>query len=147
MDSALPSLRALKQARARAHDRMHEMSQADKIRWDAQLKPQVYHVDDFVLLRHESKFTLEYNWMGPYRVIATHKDTDTYKIVDMNEKPYASWVHADRLRKLDTPTNPTSTWYHPTIARAKAAHQLQDQLAIFSPSHHSHTGSSGLSGG
>lgn len=136
MDSVLPSLRALKQARSLARDRMQDVSQADKSRWDAQLKPQVYHVDDFVLLRHESKFSLEYNWMGPYRVIATHKDTDTYKIVDMNDKPYASWVHADRLRKIDTPSNPTSTWYHPTAARANAARHLQHQLDNLSPSHH-----------
>lgn len=136
VDSVLPSLRALKQARSLARDRMQDVSQADKSRWDAQLKPQVYHVDDFVLLRHESKFSLEYNWMGPYRVIATHKDTDTYKIVDMNDKPYASWVHADRLRKIDTPSNPTSTWYHPTAARANAARHLQHQLDNLSPSHH-----------
>lgn len=129
VDSAMPSLRALKQARATARDRMQEVSQADKLRWDAHLKPHTFKIGDLVLLRHESKLSLEYDWMGPYRVQATHMDTDTYKIVDMNNKPYNSWVHADRLRPVAANTQPTAPWYHPTTARASSTRRLEQDLA------------------
>ncbi|KAJ8657619.1 hypothetical protein O0I10_006684 [Lichtheimia ornata] len=89
------------------------------------MKPQVFNVGDYVLLRHENKFSLEYNWKGPYRILARNLDTHVYQIQDMQSNTYASWVHTDRLRPIHLHSSPpTQPWYDPTSSRANIRQQL-----------------------
>ena len=128
----IPEVRRLLEARQLAEDRLKTNAAKDKARWDAALKPQIFFTGDHVLMRHENKFSLEYNWKGPFRVLAVNHDTHIYKLQDLNGKPYSSWVHTDRLRPIHLPsaTPPQEPWYDPTAARAaerryfEAAHQL-----------------------
>ncbi|KAJ8651193.1 hypothetical protein O0I10_013365, partial [Lichtheimia ornata] len=93
----VPAVRALREARLLAEQRLKNNAKHDKERWDSIMKPQVFNVGDYVLLRHENKFSLEYNWKGPYRILARNLDTHVYQIQDMQSNTYASWVHTDRL--------------------------------------------------
>ncbi|KAG1529766.1 hypothetical protein G6F51_014045 [Rhizopus arrhizus] len=71
-EETLIHLRKLRESRYIAEERLQKQAQLDKMRWDSMLKNnqiQTFNVGDHVLLRHESKKGLEYNWMGPYKVI------------------------------------------------------------------------------
>lgn len=121
VSSRLPTLRSLRDARAQAITRMQKDREKDKAQWDLLTKKQVYSVGDFVLLRHENKFGLEYNWRGPYKIVERNLDTDIYKLHSMNGEAYKSWVHTDRLRPIHinkADGNP-DTWYDPTATRAR----------------------------
>ena len=87
----------LREARANAEQRLRNNTQRDKAIWDSLLQHQVFSVNDHVLMRHEQKLSLEYNWKGPYVIIDCNLDSDTYKLKDLNGNIYNSWVHTDRL--------------------------------------------------
>ncbi|KAG2190783.1 hypothetical protein INT47_012934, partial [Mucor saturninus] len=120
---ALTYLRNLRKAREEAESRVRTNSLQDKERWDAIMKPHSFAIGAHVLMRHENKFGLEYNWMGPYLVIDKNPDTDVYKLTTVEGIPYTSWVHADRLKlaKVDVISQ---TWFHPTASRAQTRRDL-----------------------
>ncbi|GAA5817836.1 hypothetical protein MFLAVUS_011394 [Mucor flavus] len=93
------------------------------VRWDELIKgkeTQTFKTNDFVLLRHESKKGLEYNWMGPYQVINCNPDFNVYQIKEVEGNVYNSWVHTDRLKPISiNSTNTSTSWYIPRIARAQ----------------------------
>ncbi|KAG2190799.1 hypothetical protein INT47_010346 [Mucor saturninus] len=122
-DSSLPFLRQLRQARQDAEARVTNISQQDKDRWDSIMKPHQFAIGEYLLLRHENKFGLEYNWMGPYIVVDKNPDTNIYKITTVEGVPYKSWVHADRL-KIAKSNDFDKTWYHPTVSRSQMRHDL-----------------------
>ncbi|KAG2190788.1 hypothetical protein INT47_000170 [Mucor saturninus] len=124
-DGAIPFLRKLQQARIDADARVAANSQQDKERWDSIMKPHQFAIGEHLLLRHENKFGLEYNWMGPYIVVDKNFDKNIYKLTTMEGVPYTSWVHADRL-KIAKSDDFKKTWYHPTPARA----QMRRDLAL-----------------
>lgn len=67
-------MRDLKENIFEAKEQMILQAQRDKERRDAAVKnnkTQIFAVGDYVMLRHESKKGLEFNWMGPYRVLET----------------------------------------------------------------------------
>ena len=121
-EDALTHLRFLREQRIAAKEKMSDQAKKDKIRWDDAMKgkeTQTFNINDYVLLRHESKKGLEFNWMGPYQVLKRNLDFNTYKITEVDGKEYASWVHTDRLipvkydgSKID------KSWYIPRLARA-----------------------------
>ena len=99
------------------------------------LKPQKFSVGNHVLMRHENKLSLEFNWKGPFKVIAVNPDTDIYQLQDLNGQTYSSWVHIDRLKTIHIKSPVTSdSWYNPTAVRAAKRHDLQaaDHLALLS---------------
>ncbi|CDH60631.1 hypothetical protein RO3G_11541 [Lichtheimia corymbifera JMRC:FSU:9682] len=121
----VPAVRELRKVRAIAEQRLKDNAARDKARWDSIMKPQVFAIGDHVLMRHENKFSLEYNWKGPYRIIARHLDTHIYQLQDMNGNKYASWVHTDRLQPIHIKSTIDNTpWYDPTASRAQARQQL-----------------------
>lgn len=83
-------------------------------------KPQTFEINDYVLLRHESKKGMEFNWMGPYQVVKRNLDFNTYQIKELEGKLYSSWVHTDRLIPVKYDGSPIQkSWYIPRIARAQ----------------------------
>ncbi|OAD79028.1 hypothetical protein PHYBLDRAFT_164114 [Phycomyces blakesleeanus NRRL 1555(-)] len=128
-DGAIPFLRNLQQARINADARVATNSQQDKERWDSIMKPHQFAISEHLLLQHENKFGLEYNWMGPYIVIDKNADKNIYKLTTMEGVPYTSWVHANRL-KIAKSNDFDHIWYHPTPARA----QMRRDLALDSSS-------------
>ena len=122
----VPMVRELRKARATAEQRLKNNAEKDKALWDAIMKPQVFAVGDHVLMRHENKFSLEYNWKGPFRILARNLDTHIYQIQDMNGKTYASWVHTDRLRPIHIDSIITDKpWFDPTATRAQARQEFK----------------------
>ena len=84
------------------------------------IKTQEFKIDDYVMLRHESKKGLEFNWMGPYQVLKCNMDFNTYQIKEVDGKIYSSWVHTDRLHPVKYDGSPIDkSWYIPRTARAK----------------------------
>lgn len=128
------TLRELRSARQNAVIRTNSDRDKDKARWDLIMKRQVFSVGDFVLMRHENRFGLEYNWKGPYKVIAVNPDTDTYQVQTADGKPYASWVHTDRLRPVHVqdPSTISAAWYDPTVARQQWRTTMDTLNALFS---------------
>jgi transposase InsO family protein len=122
-EDVLARIRDLKEKRFEAKEQMIIQAQKDKERWDAAVKnnkTQIFAVGDYVLLRHESKKGLEFNWMGPYVVLKTNLDYNTYQIQEIEGKIYSSWVHTDRLHSAQYDgSKPQKSWYIPRIARAK----------------------------
>jgi hypothetical protein len=121
-EDALTHLRYLRENRFLAGDRMRIQAEKDKEKWDAALKnqeTQVFQVNDYVMLRHENKKGLEFNWMGPYQVLKRNIDFNTYQIKEVDGKIHSSWVHTDRLHpvKYDG-SSINKSWYIPRIARA-----------------------------
>lgn len=110
-------LEALGQARAAAEARMRAVQEQDKERWDAHVEKLEFEVGDHVLLRNEQKYGLEYNWSGPYLIVAKNEASHVYKLTSVSGEPYPSWVHIDRLKEVKADTIDTP-WYNPTIARA-----------------------------
>ena len=119
-------VRRLREARALAEKRLQDNATKDKARWDATFKPQKFIVGDHVLMRHENKLSLEFNWKGPYKVIAVKPNSDIYQLQDLQGQTYSSWVHTDRLRPIHINSAPPSDpWYDPTAARAAERRHLQ----------------------
>jgi hypothetical protein len=122
-EDALTHLRYLRENRYLAEDRLRIQAQKDKEKWDAALKKnetQEFNIGDYVLLRHESKKGLEFNWMGPYQILKRNLDFNTYQIKEIDGKTYSSWVHTDRLHPVQYDGNPVDkSWYIPRVARAK----------------------------
>ncbi|KAG1131554.1 hypothetical protein G6F37_013750 [Rhizopus arrhizus] len=119
--NALDYLRRLRENRYLAEERLRKQSAIDKARWDSLLKNQniqVFTVGDYVLMRHESKKGLEYNWMGPYKVIKRNLDFNTYQLQEVSGKIYSSWVHTDRLHLCKyNGSSINKAWYVPRAAR------------------------------
>ncbi|KAI9311716.1 hypothetical protein BX666DRAFT_2031865 [Dichotomocladium elegans] len=121
----VPEVRQLQEARQLATRRLNDNAAKDKARWDSLITPQKFNVGDHVLMRHENKLSLEYNWKGPFIVTACNHDTNIYKIKDMNGQVYTSWVHTDRLRPIHVNSSVSSDpWYDPTAARAAERRHL-----------------------
>jgi hypothetical protein len=102
-EDALTHLRYLRENRFLAGDRMKLQAEKDKARWDAAMKTeqaQTFEINDYVMLRHENKKGLEFNWMGPYQVLKRNLDFNTYQITEVDGKVYSSWVHTDRLHPV-----------------------------------------------
>ncbi|KAL9536436.1 hypothetical protein PS6_011904, partial [Mucor atramentarius] len=102
-EDVLARIRDLKEKRFEAKEQMILQARKDKDRWDAALKNnkiQTFAVGDYVMLRHESKKCLEFNWMGPYVVLKTNLDYNIYQIQEIEGKLYNSWVHTDRLHSV-----------------------------------------------
>lgn len=118
-DNRKPSLLRLRETRANAAEKLRANAQRDKALWDATMTHQVFNIGDMVLMRHENKFSLEYNWKGPFSIIKRNLDSDTYQIKDMNNQVYRSWVHTDRLRPIhiNNKNPPTTPWYDPVVSR------------------------------
>lgn len=115
----VPEVKELRKARLLAQQRLNDNAARDKQRWDSMMKPQVFAIGDYVLLRHENKLSLEYNWKGPYKILARNLDTHIYQIQDLHNNTYSSWVHTDRLRPIFMKsTPPTQPWYDPTLSRS-----------------------------
>ncbi|KAG0781421.1 hypothetical protein G6F22_009577 [Rhizopus arrhizus] len=130
---ALIHLRKLQESRHLAEDRSMQQAIHDKKRWDSMMattKAQTFNIDDYVLMRHENKRGLEFNWMGPYKVINRNLDYNIYQLQEVNGKLYASWVHTDRLHavKYDG-ASINKTWYIPRIARNDSENKLNSSLA------------------
>lgn len=117
--SRLKDILQLRHARATAIENLNENARRDKATWDNILKPQVFPIGAQVLLRHEQPLSLEYNWKGPFTIIARNTDFNTYQLRATNGDIHPSWVHTDRLRSLYTTNNhPVNhSWYHPPTAR------------------------------
>lgn len=122
-DDTLSRIRLLREKRLQANEDMKQQALKDKARWDEKLKggiTQTFEIDDYVMLRHESKKGLEFNWMGPYQVKKRNLDFNTYQIQEVDGKMYASWVHTDRLHPAKSDGSKIDkAWYIPRIARAK----------------------------
>lgn len=124
----LTHLRKLREDRYIAEDRLRRQAELDKTKWDSMLKNnqiQTFNVGDYVLLRHESKTGLEFQWMGPYKVIKRNLDFNTYQIQEIEGKLYNSWVHTDRLHpvKYDG-SSINKSWYIPRVARSDSIAKL-----------------------
>ncbi|KAG2213622.1 hypothetical protein INT45_010121 [Circinella minor] len=118
--------RKLQEARLIAEEKLKNNAAKDKAKWDAQLKPQIFSVGDHVLMRHENKFSLEYNWKGPFKVIATNLDTDIYQLEDLHGQVYRSWVHTDHLRPIHVNSIISDApWFDPTAVRAAERAELK----------------------
>ncbi|KAG0808563.1 hypothetical protein G6F16_013716 [Rhizopus arrhizus] len=127
-EETLIHLRKLRESRYIAEERLQKQAQLDKMRWDSMLKNnqiQTFNVGDYVLLRHESKKGLEYNWMGPYKVIKRNLDFNTYNIQEISGKVYGSWVHTDRLKLAKyNGSSIDKDWYIPRVARSNSETRL-----------------------
>ncbi|OAD72661.1 hypothetical protein PHYBLDRAFT_73069 [Phycomyces blakesleeanus NRRL 1555(-)] len=128
-DGVIPFLHNLQQARINADARVATNSQQDKEQWDSIMKPHQFAISKHLLLWHENKFGLEYNWMGPYIVIDKNADKNIYKLTTMEGVPYTSWVHANHL-KIAKSDDFDHIWYHPTPGCA----QMRCDLALDSSS-------------
>ncbi|CAO3682154.1 unnamed protein product [Umbelopsis ramanniana] len=93
------------------------VSARDKQRWDAKIKPLTLEIGDHVRMRKESKLGLEPNWLGPYVVVDRNLETHIYKLEHVLGEPYDSWIHVDRLRKMD-PYSIDTPFYSPASTRA-----------------------------
>ena len=86
----MPEARRLWEARLIAEQNLKNQAAKDKATWDAVLKPQIFAVGDHVLMRHENKFGLEYNWKGPFKVLAVNLDYHVYQLQALNGPVYRS---------------------------------------------------------
>ncbi|KAG1324500.1 hypothetical protein G6F62_009065 [Rhizopus arrhizus] len=130
---ALIHLRKLQESRHLAEDRSRQQAIHDKKRWDSMMattKTQTFNIGDYVLMRHESKQGLEFNWIGPYKVINRNLDYNIYQLQEVNGKLYASWAHTDRLHEVKYDgASVNKTWYIPRIARNDSENKLNSSLA------------------
>lgn len=63
-DDTLDRIRMLREKRLQANEDMRQQALKDKKRWDELVKggvTQVFDINDYVMLRHESKRGLEFN--------------------------------------------------------------------------------------
>ncbi|KAG0162079.1 hypothetical protein DFQ30_003918, partial [Apophysomyces sp. BC1015] len=98
VEDGLTYLKRLHEACNSATKWVQKASLQDKERWDAIMTWQEFEVGDHVLLWYENRFSLEYNWMGPYVVLEKNPNVDIYKIETLDGTPYTSWVHTDHLK-------------------------------------------------
>ena len=110
-------LAKLGQVRASIEWKSKSVSARDKQRWDAKIKPLTLEIGDHGRMRKESKLGLEPNWLGPYVVVDRNLETHIYKLEHVLGEPYDSWVHVDRLRKMD-PYSIDTPFYSPASTRA-----------------------------
>ena len=140
----VPEARRLREARLIAEQKLKNQAAKDKANWDAVLKPQIFSVGDHVLMRHENKFSLEYNWKGPFKVLAVNLDYHVYQLQALNGPIYRSWVHTDRLRPIHVNSSVSSDpWFDPTAARAAERRHLeaaQNIVALSEDVQHSEEG-------
>ncbi|KAH8555098.1 hypothetical protein BGW37DRAFT_532535 [Umbelopsis sp. PMI_123] len=113
-------LEELGRLREAAEQRSRVVSTADKERWDAKIEPKIFDVGDHVLIRHENKFGLEFNWFGPFKVIQRNLATGIYKLEHLDGSAYSTWVHTDKLIKARA-EDISEPWNDPTTSRAKRA--------------------------
>ncbi|KAG2190678.1 hypothetical protein INT47_011752 [Mucor saturninus] len=122
-EDTLARIRILREERFQAQEKMKLQAEKDKANWDEKMKgsaTQEFNIGDYVMLRHENKHGLEFNWMGPYKVLKKNLDYNTYQIQEVDGKIYSSWVHTDRLHIVKYDGKPIDkAWYIPRIARAK----------------------------
>jgi hypothetical protein len=117
-DQTATELEKLNQVRAAVEIRMRATNSKDKERWDKLITPQDFEIGDHVLVRHENKFGLEYNWFGPFVVTGKNEETHVYRLEHITGEPYPSWVHTDRLQRVHADSIDTP-WYNPTVSRAE----------------------------
>lgn len=126
-EDTLARIRFLREERFKSEEKMRIQSEKDKAIWDEKLKgatTQEFDVNDYVMLRHENKNGLEFNWMGPYKVLKKNLDYNTYQIQEVDGKIYSSWVHTDRLHPVKYDGSIIDkAWYIPRIARSKGKEQ------------------------
>ncbi|KAG2228438.1 hypothetical protein INT48_009739 [Thamnidium elegans] len=109
-------LEGLGQNRAAAEFRMKAMSEKDKRRWDAAIKPLSFETGNLVLLTNEGRYGLEPTFKGPYVVVQSFPDYGTYKLETVAGEPLKSLVHVDRLKAANG-EKPTTAWFNPTDTR------------------------------
>ncbi|KAJ8651199.1 hypothetical protein O0I10_013351, partial [Lichtheimia ornata] len=90
-----------------------------KERWDKALNIVDFNVGDYVKLTHEGRYGLEPQYKGPYVVVAKNEDFGTYKLETLQGQPLASWIHVDRLAKVNFDKEPATPWFDPTSSRAE----------------------------
>ncbi|KAG2219634.1 hypothetical protein INT45_012335 [Circinella minor] len=56
-------------------------------------------------------------YKGPYVVVNKNSNFGTYQLETIQEKLLNSWVHVDRLAKVNFDTEPTTPWFDPTARR------------------------------
>ena len=86
-------------------------------------------------MRHKNKFSLEYNWKGPFKVLAVNLDYHVYQLQALNGPIYHSWVHTDRLRPIHVNSSVSSNpWFDPTAVRAAERRHLEaaQNIAVLS---------------
>ncbi|KAG2213751.1 hypothetical protein INT45_001289 [Circinella minor] len=125
-------LENLDQACAAAKTRMEAISQYDKNRWDKALDIRDFEIGDYVKMTHEGRYGLEPVYKGPYVVVDKNSDFGTYQLETIQGKLLDSWVHIDRLAKVNFDTEPTTPWFDPTAScRAwREAMRLPDEDGI-----------------
>jgi hypothetical protein len=111
-------LEELGQVRAAAEQRMKAVQEQDKLRWDSAIDKLEFEVGDHVFVRHEQKYGLEFNWLGPFIIVDKNEESHVYKLVSVKGEPYPSWVHVDRLKEVKA-DNIDTPWYNPTVSRAE----------------------------
>ena len=114
-DITARELSDLGQHRAAAEAKLKAVSQKDKERWDAHIKPVSYEVGDMVMLTHEDSFGLEPQFKGPFMVIQVF-DNGTCRLETIEGRKLDSLVHKERLMHAKG-NKPESTWYNPTVSR------------------------------
>lgn len=112
-------LEKVNQIRATATKRMQVIGQKDKERWDKALNIVDFDIGDYVKLTHEGRYGLEPRFKGPYVVMAKNNDFGTYKLETVHGQPLDSWIHADRLAKVNFDTEPSTPWFDPRTTRAE----------------------------
>lgn len=127
-ENALAHLHKLRESQYLAEERLRKQAAIDKAKWDSMLKmltTKIFEIGEHVLLRHESKKGLEYDWMGPHKIIKRNIDFNTYQFQEADGKIYDSWVHFDRLhpvkydgKYLNKPC------YIPRVARVDSSNRL-----------------------
>ncbi|KAI8326692.1 hypothetical protein EDC96DRAFT_550165 [Choanephora cucurbitarum] len=97
---------------------MNAVQEQDKRKWDAAIKKITFEVGDFVLLRNEQTYGLEYNWSGPFIIVDRNGLSKIYKLASVGGESYPSWVHVDRLKevKADSISTPCN---NPTVSRTE----------------------------
>ena len=126
VSGCVPEARRLWEACALATERLKNNAAKDKACWDTIIKPQKFAINDHILMHHENKLSLEFNWKGLFKVIDTNPETDIYKLQDLNGQVYSSWVHTNCLRPIHVGSNQlTDLWYDPTAVCAAERRHLQ----------------------
>ncbi|KAG2212941.1 hypothetical protein INT45_002311, partial [Circinella minor] len=125
-------LENLDQARAAAKTRMEAIGQYDKDRWDKALNIRDFDIGDYVKMTHEGRYGLEPVYKGPYVIVDKNSDFGTYQLETIQGKLLDSWVHVDRLAKVNFDTEPTTPWFDPTASRRawREAMRLPDEDGV-----------------
>ncbi len=76
---------------------IRDSQEQQKRRYDAQIKPNQYHIGNQVLLKNFRARKLDTKWIGPY-YIHDFRPNGTYKLRTMDGQLRKKWVHADQLQ-------------------------------------------------